>query len=161
MLGTPGGAVSTRSAKAGRLERASARIIRSYGSFASFNDPDGNSWLLQEVTDEGCPAASISGATSFGFGERSGRARYVARKLPHREHEKRTGQRDDKMVHSGTLRISWRSRLAGSCRNEEIAHERRAVDNSRRPSQPTFRIPITQRLVWDSLLMQRVRKFCI
>jgi catechol 2,3-dioxygenase-like lactoylglutathione lyase family enzyme len=24
---------------------------RSYGSFASFSDPDGNSWLLQELTD--------------------------------------------------------------------------------------------------------------
>jgi hypothetical protein len=23
----------------------------SYGSFASFSDPDGNGWLLQEVTD--------------------------------------------------------------------------------------------------------------
>jgi len=22
-----------------------------YGSFASFSDPDGNGWLLQEVTD--------------------------------------------------------------------------------------------------------------
>jgi hypothetical protein len=23
----------------------------SYGSYASFNDPDGNSWLLQEITE--------------------------------------------------------------------------------------------------------------
>ena len=23
---------------------------KSYGSFASFNDPDGNGWLLQEIT---------------------------------------------------------------------------------------------------------------
>jgi hypothetical protein len=24
---------------------------RSYGSFASFSDPDGNGWLLQEITE--------------------------------------------------------------------------------------------------------------
>ena len=31
---------------------------KSYGSFASFSDPDGNEWLLQEVTDAACPGAS-------------------------------------------------------------------------------------------------------
>jgi catechol 2,3-dioxygenase-like lactoylglutathione lyase family enzyme len=35
-----------------------------YGSFASFNDPDGNSWLLQEVTSR-LPGRIDDGATRF------------------------------------------------------------------------------------------------
>jgi hypothetical protein len=27
-----------------------ALVIRSYGSYASFSDPDGNGWLLHEIT---------------------------------------------------------------------------------------------------------------
>jgi catechol 2,3-dioxygenase-like lactoylglutathione lyase family enzyme len=35
-----------------RVIRSAGRIrITSYNSFATFEDPDGNSWLLQEVTD--------------------------------------------------------------------------------------------------------------
>lgn len=37
---------------AGRVERVPgpAREHKTYGSFASFNDPDGNGWLIQEIT---------------------------------------------------------------------------------------------------------------
>jgi len=37
---------------------------QSYGSFASFSDPDGNAWLLQEITTR-LPGRIGSGATSF------------------------------------------------------------------------------------------------
>jgi catechol 2,3-dioxygenase-like lactoylglutathione lyase family enzyme len=38
---------------------------RSYASFAEFSDPDGNSWLLQEVTAR-LPGRIDTGVTSFG-----------------------------------------------------------------------------------------------
>jgi catechol 2,3-dioxygenase-like lactoylglutathione lyase family enzyme len=38
---------------------------RTYRSFASFSDPDGNSWLLQEITTR-LPGRIDSGVTSFG-----------------------------------------------------------------------------------------------
>jgi hypothetical protein len=37
----------------------------SYGSFFSFNDPDGNTWLVQEVTTRH-PGRIDSAATTFG-----------------------------------------------------------------------------------------------
>lgn len=64
----------------------------SYGSFASFSDPDGNSWLLQEVTTR-LPGRVDSAATTFGSA--SGLASAMRRaETAHGEHEKRTGQRD-------------------------------------------------------------------
>ena len=54
----------------------------SYGSLATFSDPDGNSWLLQEITTR-LPGRIDSAATAFAFGggpgernaARGGRAR--------------------------------------------------------------------------------------
>jgi catechol 2,3-dioxygenase-like lactoylglutathione lyase family enzyme len=66
---------------------------RSYSSLASFNDPDGNSWLLQEITTR-LPGRIDSGVTSFGSA--SDLASVLRRaEATHGEHEKRTGgQRD-------------------------------------------------------------------
>jgi catechol 2,3-dioxygenase-like lactoylglutathione lyase family enzyme len=66
---------------------------RSYRTFASFSDPDGNGWLLQEITNR-LPGRIDSAATSFSS------ARDLASALKraaaaHGEHEKRTGQRDE------------------------------------------------------------------
>jgi catechol 2,3-dioxygenase-like lactoylglutathione lyase family enzyme len=65
----------------------------SYRSFASFNDPDGNGWLLQEVTTRLAgridPAAtSFSSASDLASALRRAEA-------AHGQHEKRTGQRDE------------------------------------------------------------------
>lgn len=66
---------------------------RSYFSYASFSDPDGNSWLLQEITarlpgridaDEAAIASSTALAAAL-------RRAAVA----HGEHEKRIGARDE------------------------------------------------------------------
>src|SRR6266568_2293937 len=60
----------------------------SYGSFASFGDPDGNSWLLQEVTTR-LPGRIDPAATSFASaGDLAGALRRAA--AAHGEHEKRT-----------------------------------------------------------------------
>jgi len=67
---------------------------RSYASFASFSDPDGNSWVLQEVTERlpGRVEAGIiacSSPTELAAALRRAEA-------AHGEHEKRTGgQRDE------------------------------------------------------------------
>jgi len=65
---------------------------KSYGSFATFEDPDGNSWLLQEVTDR-LPGRVDPDVTSFSSaGDLAGALRRAA--AAHGEHEKRMGKAD-------------------------------------------------------------------
>ena len=64
-----------------------------YRSLATFSDPDGNSWLLQEITSR-LPGRVDSGLTSFGSVSDLATALRRA-EAAHGEHEKRTGgQRD-------------------------------------------------------------------
>ena len=63
-----------------------------YRSLATFNDPDGNSWLLQEVTTR-LPGRIDTGVTSFGSTTDLISALRRA-EAAHGEHEKRTGVRD-------------------------------------------------------------------
>jgi hypothetical protein len=65
---------------------------RSYGSYASFSDPDGNGWLLQEVTAR-LPGRVEAGAIAFTSStELAAALRRAA--AAHGEHEKRTGRHD-------------------------------------------------------------------
>ena len=64
----------------------------SYGSYASFRDPDGNRLLLQEVTTR-LPGRIESSITSFASATDLGNALRRA-ETAHSEHEKRTGKRD-------------------------------------------------------------------
>jgi catechol 2,3-dioxygenase-like lactoylglutathione lyase family enzyme len=65
---------------------------RSYNSLATFSDPDGNSWLLQEITTR---LPGRVDATETAFGSASDLASAFRRaEAAHGEHEKRTGQRD-------------------------------------------------------------------
>jgi catechol 2,3-dioxygenase-like lactoylglutathione lyase family enzyme len=67
---------------------------RSYRSFASFHDPDGNGWLFQELTTR-LAGRIDSAATSFASGNDLASALRRAA-AAHGEHEKRTGgQRDE------------------------------------------------------------------
>lgn len=66
---------------------------RSYASFASFSDPDGNSWLLQEVTER-LPGRVDAGDTTFTSSTELAAALRRA-EAAHGEHEKRTGKRDE------------------------------------------------------------------
>ena len=64
----------------------------SYGSWVSFSDPDGNLWLLQEITTR-LPGRIDSNATTFASAaDLAGAMRRAS--VAHGEHEKRTGQRD-------------------------------------------------------------------
>ncbi len=66
---------------------------RSYFSFASFSDPDGNGWLLQEVTKR-LPGRIDPAATTFATASDLASA-FRRAEAAHGEHEKRMGgQRD-------------------------------------------------------------------
>jgi len=64
----------------------------SYGSFATFNDPEGNGWLLQEVTAR-LPGRIDPAMSSFASTSDLASALRRA-EAAHGAHEKRTGQRD-------------------------------------------------------------------
>ncbi|MGH2374241.1 MAG: VOC family protein [Gemmatimonadales bacterium] len=64
---------------------------RSYGSFLSFSDPDGNGWLLQEITTR--LPGRVAGDTTYASVADLSQALRRA-EAAHGEHEKRTGQRD-------------------------------------------------------------------
>ena len=64
----------------------------SYASFVSFADPDGNSWLVQEVTVR-LPGRVTADVTQFTSSPELASALRRA-EVAHGEHEKRTGQRD-------------------------------------------------------------------
>jgi catechol 2,3-dioxygenase-like lactoylglutathione lyase family enzyme len=64
----------------------------SYGSFVSFSDPDGNGWLVQEVTTR-LPGRMDATTTAFSSaGDLASAMRRAS--IAHGEHEKRTGQPD-------------------------------------------------------------------
>jgi catechol 2,3-dioxygenase-like lactoylglutathione lyase family enzyme len=66
---------------------------RSYRSFASFHDPDGNGWLFQEITSR-LPGRIDSTATTFASANDLASALRRA-EAAHGEHEKRIGVRDE------------------------------------------------------------------
>jgi len=66
---------------------------RSYRSFASFSDPDGNGWLFQEITTR-LPGRVDATATTFASANDLASA-FRRAEAAHGEHEKRTGQRDE------------------------------------------------------------------
>lgn len=64
----------------------------SYGSFATFSDPDGNEWLLQEVTTR-LPGRIDTGQTSYTSVYDLEQA-LIRAAAAHGEHEKRIGEAD-------------------------------------------------------------------
>ena len=64
----------------------------SYGTFLSFEDPDGNEWLLQQITTR-LPGRIDPGAISFASADDLASA-FRRAEAAHGEHEKRLGQRD-------------------------------------------------------------------
>jgi catechol 2,3-dioxygenase-like lactoylglutathione lyase family enzyme len=64
----------------------------SYGSFATFGDPDGNVWLLQEITTRLPGRVEAAGTTYASASDLADAMRRAA--AAHGEHEKRTGEAD-------------------------------------------------------------------
>ena len=73
-------------------ERGPAPDRASYGSYATFNDPDDNVWQLQEITTR-LPGRVDSATTSFSSAADLAEAMRRA-SVAHGEHEKRIGQAD-------------------------------------------------------------------
>jgi catechol 2,3-dioxygenase-like lactoylglutathione lyase family enzyme len=65
----------------------------SYGSFVTFDDPDGNTWLLQEVTKRLPGRVDAAEPTFASTADLAAALRRA--EAAHGEHEKRTGQRDE------------------------------------------------------------------
>jgi catechol 2,3-dioxygenase-like lactoylglutathione lyase family enzyme len=63
-----------------------------YGSFATFSDPDGNSWLLQEITNRLPGRVDAATTTYASVGDVAGALRRAA--AAHGEHEARIGAAD-------------------------------------------------------------------
>jgi catechol 2,3-dioxygenase-like lactoylglutathione lyase family enzyme len=96
----------------------------SYRSFATFRDPDGNEWLLQEVTTR-LPGRVDPRATSFASTSDLADALRRA-SAAHGEHEARTASTRraraagaTRTGRTGTPPTWWRSRPARSCRHEQ------------------------------------------
>jgi predicted enzyme related to lactoylglutathione lyase len=88
--GSPG--AQFQAGRAGHLI-GPAPARQSYGSFATFSDPDGNRWLLQEITNR---LPGRVDATETTFASPSDLADAMRRaEAAHGEHETRTGQRDE------------------------------------------------------------------
>ena len=83
---------------------------RSYRSFASFRDPDGNGWLFQEVTTR-LPGRIDSAATTFASANDLASALRRAA-AAHGEHEKRTGASATRTGRTGTP-STWCAEQAG------------------------------------------------
>jgi catechol 2,3-dioxygenase-like lactoylglutathione lyase family enzyme len=88
--GAPGAQFQPDGAQ-GRIE-GPARDRASYGSFATFSDPDGNGWLFQEVTMR-LPGRIDSNETTYASASDLANAMRRA-EAAHGEHEKRTGKAD-------------------------------------------------------------------
>jgi len=69
-----------------------AKRHRSYRSYATFSDPDGNGWLLQEVTERLPGRVAATGASFASTMDLVGALRRA--EAAHGEHEQRTGERD-------------------------------------------------------------------
>jgi catechol 2,3-dioxygenase-like lactoylglutathione lyase family enzyme len=65
---------------------------RSYGSYAAFRDPDGNTWLLQEVTTRLPGRVDPSSTTYTSIADLANAMRRAS--AAHGEHEKRIGAED-------------------------------------------------------------------
>ena len=83
---------------------------RSYASFVSFSDPDGNGWLLQEITTR--LPGRVAGDTTYASTSDLAQALRRA-EAAHGQHEKRTGQRDQ----------DWPSWYAEYMRREQTGEE--------------------------------------
>ena len=89
--GTPG-AQFQPNGTSGRVSGPPPDHATSYSSFATFGDPDGNGWLLQEVTTR-LPGRIDTGETTFASSAELSSALRRA-EAAHGEHEKRIGAAD-------------------------------------------------------------------
>jgi catechol 2,3-dioxygenase-like lactoylglutathione lyase family enzyme len=94
----------------------------SYGSFFSVDDPDGNTWLVQEVTTR-LPGRIDAAGTAFGSAaELAGALRRA--EAAHREHEKRAGR--SHLFHRADQDEDWPAWYAAYVAAEQAGTDRPA-----------------------------------
>ena len=86
--GTPGAQFQSESTG----DRVDGPSADSYSSFVTFRDPDGNGWLVQEVTTRLPGRIDTTGTSFASVGDLAAALRRAA--AAHGEHETRTGQAD-------------------------------------------------------------------
>ena len=89
---------------------------RSYLSFVAFSDPDGNGWLLQEVTSR--LPGRIDSTRRASHPRRIWRARSAVRR-PHTANTRSAPVNMMRIGRTGTPRTWWRNTPAISCRYEQ------------------------------------------
>ena len=91
----------------------------SYRSYATFSDPDGNSWLLQEVTTR-LPGRIEHAETAFvSVNDLASALRRAA--AAHGEHEKRIGQPDRELARLVRRLHGGGAERRDSCRNKPVS----------------------------------------
>src|SRR5262249_16899584 len=90
---------------------------RSYRSFASFKDPDGNGWLMQEITTR--LPGRVAGNTTYSSASDLSKALQRAAKA-HGEHEKRIGQADANWPDWYAEYLVREQSVGKSCRSETL-----------------------------------------
>ena len=86
------GEIGARFSEAGRIS-GPAPEHGSYGSFASFRDPDGNGWLMQEITTRLAGRVDPAETAYLSTNDLANAMRRAS--IAHGEHEQRTGEADE------------------------------------------------------------------
>ncbi len=115
---------------------------RSYRSFASFSDPDGNGWLFQEITTR-LPGRIDPATTTFASANDLASALRRAA-AAHGEHEKRDRRKPTRTGPTGTPSTWCASRPAKSCRSERLGRDRRRPRLAGRAPWIKWRWPTAQ-----------------
>ena len=97
-----------------------------YGSFATFSDPDGNEWLLQEITTR-LPGRIDATETTFASAADLANAMRRA-SVAHGVHEQRMAASTTRTGPTGTPLTWWPSRLAPNRRNERRNRDPKPTD---------------------------------
>ena len=101
---------------------------RSYRSFASFQDPDGNGWLFQEITTR--LAGRIDSTTTTFASTNDLASAFRRAEAAHGQYEKRIGKGATRTGPTGTPHTWWRNRLGRSCRRERLVSSSAATRRS-------------------------------
>ena len=103
---------------------------RSYSSFATFKDPDGNGWLLQEITAR-FPGRVDGNGTTFTSSTELAAALWRAAACAWRAREADRRQVRRELASTGTPSTWWRSRPANRCRYKAAARAQREHSGDR------------------------------
>ena len=110
---------------------------RSYRSFASFSDPDGNGWVFQEITTR-LPGRIDRAETEFASA--SDLAALFGVQRPHTASTRSAAASTTTTGPTGTPHTWWQSRPAKSCRNEQRSDDRKLIAGASKLDSGPFKL---------------------